>query len=410
MHRTKHNESVEVEQFKGSLEMGSSLLELIRGWGRALGFTQIGVASVDLAHAERGLLDWLEEGFHGEMQYMQTHGLKRARPAELVPGTLSVITARMNYLPRNTQTSEGQWIENERARLARSGEGVISVYARGRDYHKVMRKRLEQLAQKIQGEVSALGYRVFTDSAPVLEVELGVQSGLGWRGKHTLLLSRDSGSMFFLGEIYLNIPLQPTAKEEPHCGTCRSCIDVCPTGAITKPYVLDARKCISYLTIEHTGTIPIELRAKIGNHIYGCDDCQTACPWNKYAQSSQVEDFDIRDALMPIPHSSPELKEGLSKGVTQGGALVDYFSWTSEEFDQKTQGTAIRRIGHERWMRNVAVAMGNALANAANETINNGSLTQSEYTQIEQALINRLGHPSALVVEHIKWALDQRTK
>jgi len=426
MHTSKLNESSKVEQFKDSPELMSQLLEHIRGWGKELGFTQIGVASVDLSHAEPGLLKWLNEGFHGDMQYMQTHGLKRARPAELVPGTLSVITARMNYLPRDTQTQDGRWIEEERARLSNAGEGVISVYARGRDYHKVMRQRLEKLAQKIQSEVGRLGYRVFTDSAPVLEVELGAQSGLGWRGKHTLLLSRDSGSMFFLGEIYLDLPLAPTAKEEAHCGTCRSCIDVCPTGAITKPYVLDARKCISYLTIEHAGAIPAELRSKIGNHIYGCDDCQTACPWNKYAQPSAVEDFDIREAWRAPPRNSPESEKGLRQGVSKGAALVDYFSWTAEEFDQKTQGSAIRRIGHERWLRNIAVAMGNALANSlpnslptsfrnaqANVSLSaspSNNLTQLELSEIEQALVNKLDHPSALVVEHIRWALDQPRK
>ena len=400
-----------------------------------MGFSEIGVASVDLSHAERGLLDWLGAGFHGEMQYMSSHGLKRARPAELVPGTLSVITARMNYLPRSTNTQQGQWIREEQDLLERESEGVVSVYARGRDYHKVLRQRLERLAQKIQSHVGTLGYRVFTDSAPVLEVELGAQSGLGWRGKHTLLLSRDSGSMFFLGEIYLDLALTPTPKQESHCGTCSACIDVCPTGAITRPYVLDARKCISYLTIEHAGPIPLELRAKMGNHIYGCDDCQTSCPWNKYAQPSVLEDFDVRPEIMPsahhhtdqppaIQHPTENHQRHLQNTNATQAKLTDYFSWTQEEFELKTRGTSIRRIGHERWLRNVAVAMGNALAKRAQRNAMRCGLEDLQKTkqshrdspsdslslEIEQALKLRLDHPSALVVEHVRWALAQKPK
>ncbi len=425
--------SVQLIPFVEKLEFAPSfqaeLLERIRLWANELGFSQIGVASVDLSHAEKGLLDWLQKGFHGEMSYMSAHGLKRARPAELVPGTLSVLTAKMDYLPRDTQTQEGQWLQVERSRLKRKTEGVISVYARGRDYHKVMRRRLEQLAKRIQTEIGTLGYRVFTDSAPVLEVELATQSGLGWRGKHTLLLSRDSGSMFFLGEIYLNLQLEPTPKQDPHCGKCSACIDICPTGAITEPYVLDARKCISYLTIEHSGSIPVELRGKMGNHIYGCDDCQTACPWNKYARPSVVEDFDARGALVPV--SNPPFD--LAGGVGQGGKLIDYFSWTEQEFEEKTRGTAIHRIGHERWLRNVAVAMGNALSKAMSNSMSNSmnnsmdtALTNhqhknsreadpldmqepppSERLLIAKALSARLNHPSALVVEHVRWALSK---
>ncbi len=386
------------------------LLEQIQQWGKELGFSQIGVASVDLTHAEQGLINWLSEGFHGEMQYMQTHGLKRARPAELVPGTLSVITARMNYLPRNTSTVDGYWLTQELSRLERKDEGVVSVYARGRDYHKVMRQRLDRLAQKIQESVGRLGYRVFTDSAPVLEVELGVQSGLGWRGKHTLLLNRDSGSMFFLGEIYINLLLEPTPKQEAHCGTCNACLDVCPTGAITKPYVVDARKCISYLTIEHQGSIPLELRRKIGNHIYGCDDCQTVCPWNKYAQPTELEDFDVRDELIFGVKNFPKSDQLINRG----GKLVDYFSWTEDEFDLNTRGTAIRRIGHERWLRNIAVAMGNALASYYSQNLSQSNiknhlpLSNVEIGEIEQALHGRLNHSSSLVVEHVKWALSQK--
>jgi len=395
-----------------SPSLDTQLLDLVQAWGKELGFSQMGIASVDLSHAEQGLLEWLERGFHGEMQYMSTHGLKRARPLELVPGTLSVITARMNYLPRTTHTVDGAWMDEERRRLQDMDEGVISVYARGRDYHKVMRQRLERLAKKIQQHVSALGYRVFTDSAPVLEVELGVQSGLGWRGKHTLLLSRDSGSMFFLGEIYVNIPLPPTPKQTPHCGSCNACIDVCPTGAIIQPYVLDARKCISYLTIEHPGPIPIELRSKMGNHIYGCDDCQTVCPWNKFAQSSEIDDFDVR-AELGFEQKNSNNSDPDSRSRAK---LIDYFSWTKEEFEHKTTGTAIRRIGHERWLRNVAVAMGNALAKEGqiNEIKikypSNSSVETMQFDSIKQALQDKLNHPSPLVVEHVVWALEQTAK
>ncbi|HEY1230274.1 MAG TPA: tRNA epoxyqueuosine(34) reductase QueG, partial [Ramlibacter sp.] len=250
-------------------------------WGRELGFSQIGVAGVDLSDAEPGLLQWLSNGWHGEMAYMQTHGLKRARPADLVPGTLSVITARMDYLP--SATPEG-WQAIEFDRLRRPGEGVVSLYARGRDYHKVLRQRLQKLADRIAQDLGPFGQRAFTDSAPVLEVELATRSGQGWRGKHTLTLSREAGSMFFLGEIYVDLELPATEPETAHCGTCGACIDICPTGAIVGPQRLDARRCISYLTIEHAGPIPEELRPKIGNRIYGCDDCQLVCPWNKFAQ------------------------------------------------------------------------------------------------------------------------------
>lgn len=431
-------QGVSTHNVDAAFDIKTELLPLIQAWGAELGFSQIGVASVDLSHAEQGLLNWLEDGFHGDMHYMAAHGLKRARPAELVPGTLSVITARMNYLPRSTAVGEGAWALEERGRLERAHEGVISVYARGRDYHKVMRQRLARLALKIQERVGTFGYRVFTDSAPVLEAELGAQSGLGWRGKHTLLLSRDSGSMFFLGEIYLDMNLQPTPAQEPHCGTCRSCIDVCPTGAIIKPYVLDARKCISYLTIEHAGSIPLELRPKMGNHIYGCDDCQTTCPWNKYAQPSELHDFDVRSELFNGLSQTKKF-ENLQSGASESGSLIYYFSWSEEEFELKTRGTAIRRIGYERWLRNVAIAMGNALrvlggslldssADTSADTSTylstsssalptrvhaleqerNRSNAQSQYTEIEQALISRLNHPSPLVVEHVHWALAQR--
>ena len=353
------------------------LLENIQAWGRELAFSQIGVAGVDLSSAEPGLLAWLEQGFHGDMDYMVRHGLKRARPAELVPGTLSVLTARMDYLPSAAPTN---WQAIEWSQIKVPEEGVVSIYARGRDYHKVLRSRLQKLAEKIATHIEPLGYRVFTDSAPVLEAELAARSGQGWRGKHTLLLNRQGGSMFFLGEIYLNVALPPTAPQEPHCGTCKACIDVCPTKAIVAPYQLDARRCISYLTIEHAGSIPLELRPLMGNRIYGCDDCQLICPWNKYAQRSSLPDFDER------------------KGLT-GQQLSQLLAWTEAEFLHCTEGSPMRRIGHERWLRNVAVAMGNALA-----TVTNANQVQAMMAALEL----RLQHPSALVREHVEWASSRR--
>ena len=306
---------------------------------------------------------------------MARHGLKRARPAELVPGTLSVLTARMDYLPNRTHPD---WQTIEFSRLQRPQEGIVSIYARGRDYHKVLRSRLQKLTEKIASHIAPLGYRVFTDSAPVLEAELAARSGQGWRGKHTLLLNRSAGSMFFLGEIYLDIPLEPTAPQAAHCGSCQACIAVCPTQAIVAPHQLDARRCISYLTIEHAGAIPLDLRPLLGNRIYGCDDCQLVCPWNKYAQRSSLPDFDER--------------QGLS-----GQQLSHLLDWTEAEFLQRTEGSPIRRIGHERWLRNVAVALGNALA-----------LPQASAVALamQSALQRRLQHPSALVREHVQWALD----
>ena len=346
------------------------MVRRIREWALQLGFSQIGVAGVDLSSAEAGLLAWLSNGFHGEMAYMQTHGLKRARPAELVPGTLSVVTVRMDYLPRATQ--EG-WQALEFERLRRPGEGIVSLYARGRDYHKVLRSRLQKLSERIAAEVGPFGHRVFTDSAPVLEVELAARSGQGWRGKHTLVLNREAGSMFFLGEIYVDLALPATEPASDHCGSCRACIDVCPTQAIVAPYRLDARRCISYLTIEHAGPIPEDLRPLIGNRIYGCDDCQLACPWNKFAQRNALPDFDERAGLT-------------------GRQLAELFSWTEEEFLSRTEGGPIRRIGHERWLRNVAVAMGNALR-------------LQDDPALRAALQSRAEDPSALVREHVVWAL-----
>jgi epoxyqueuosine reductase len=342
-------------------------------WGRELGFSQIGVAGVDLSDAEAGLLQWLSNGWHGEMAYMEAHGLKRARPADLVPGTISVITARMDYLP--AATPDG-WQGIELDRLRRPREGTVSLYARGRDYHKVLRQRLQKLADRIGQEIGPFGHRVFTDSAPVLEVELGTRSGQGWRGKHTLALSRDGGSMYFLGEIYVDLALPATPPEDPHCGTCTACIAACPTGAIVGPQRVDARRCISYLTIEHAGPIPLEFRPLIANRIYGCDDCQLVCPWNKYAHRSPLPDFEPREGMTGAP-------------------LADLLRWDEPEFLRRTEGSPIRRIGHERWLRNVAVAAGNALA-------------VQDDRDLRVALQALAVHASALVREHVLWALDCR--
>lgn len=343
----------------------------IQVWARELGFSQIGIAGVDLSSAEEGLAQWLAQGFHGEMHYMAAHGTRRARPAELVPGTVSVITARMDYLPRDTP---GDWQAIEFDRLRRPGEAIVSLYARGRDYHKVMRGRLQKLADRIGEEVGAFGHRVFTDSAPVLEAELASRSGQGWRGKHTLVLDREAGSMFFLGEIYVDMALPASAPVSAHCGSCSACIEVCPTRAIVAPHRLDARRCISYLTIEHAGPIPLELRPLIGNRIYGCDDCQLICPWNKFAKKSALADFDARDGLT-------------------GRQLGELFAWSEEEFLRFTEGSPIRRIGHERWLRNIAVALGNAL--------------RAGQADARAALATRRDHPSALVREHVEWALGE---
>ena len=307
------------------------------------------------------------------MHYMQRHGVKRARPAELVPGTLSVISARMDYLPRGT--TDG-WQAVEWQRLRSPQQAAVSVYARGRDYHKVLRTRLQALATRLADAVGPLGARVFTDSAPVLEVELAARAGIGWRGKHTLALQREGGSMFFLGEIFVDLALPATPAATAHCGTCSACIDVCPTQAIVAPYRLDARRCISYLTIEHDGPIPLELRPLLGNRIYGCDDCQLACPWNKYAKVSTLPDFDARAPL-------------------DGATLLQLWAWDEAEFLRRTEGSAIRRIGHARWQRNLAVALGNALRSAPD-------------VAIEAALRSRLATgASELLAEHIRWALDQ---
>jgi epoxyqueuosine reductase len=348
-------------------------------WGRELGFSQIAVAPVDLSSAEPGLLAWLAEGFHGSMHYMASHGLKRARPAELVPGTVSVLTARMDYLPRHSAEAPA-WLDAERQRPGHAGLGTVSVYARGRDYHKVLRNRLQKLAERLAAHVGPLGHRVFTDSAPVLEAELAVRSGQGWRGKHTLVLHREGGSLFFLGEIYLDLALPPTPPVQAHCGACTACMDLCPTQAIVAPYRVDARRCISYLTIEHDGPIPAELRPAMGNRIYGCDDCQLACPWNKFARRSPLPDFDERAGLNAQP-------------------LAELLGWSEATFLQRTEGSPIRRIGIGRWLRNAAVAAGNALAHP--------QTTPDDRQRLQGVLQALLQHPLPLVVEHVKWALAQ---
>ncbi len=343
----------------------AQLAQQIKQWGRELGFAGVGIADCDLSVAETGLLAWLDQGFHGEMDYMAAHGVKRSRPAELVPGTLRIISARLDYLPPRAADPHAVMADADAAYLAR--------YALGRDYHKVLRNRLQKLAERISAEAGAHHFRVFTDSAPVLEVALAEKSGLGWRGKHTLLLNRQHGSWFFLGEIYTDLPLPVDAPESSHCGSCQACIDVCPTRAIVAPYSLDARRCISYLTIELKGSIPLELRPLMGNRIYGCDDCQLVCPWNRFAQTAALTDFEVRNGL-------------------DSARLIDLFAWSEADFNDRLAGSPIRRIGHERWLRNIAVALGNAPPAPA----------------IAIALGARLAHPSALVREHVVWALARQ--
>jgi epoxyqueuosine reductase len=336
----------------------------IKNWGKSLGFQQIGITDIDLSSYEERFHAWLAAGFQGEMHYMSQHGSKRYRPAELIPGTVRIISTRMDYLPPDTDIPKV---------LQNPALGYISRYALGRDYHKLIRKRLSALAGKISFHVNTSGYRAFADSAPVLEKPLAEKAGLGWIGKHTNLINRQAGSWFFLGEIYTNLPLPIDEPVKNHCGTCSACIDVCPTQAIVGPYQLDARRCISYLTIELRDAIPVEFRSMIGNRIYGCDDCQLVCPWNRFAKPTDEKDFHPRHGL-----TSP--------------ALVDLFAWTEKDFLQKTEGSAIRRIGHESWLRNIAVALGNA-----------------DYDNvIWKALQDKLQHPSALVREHVEWALAQQ--
>ncbi|MBJ89265.1 MAG: tRNA epoxyqueuosine(34) reductase QueG [Woeseia sp.] len=339
----------------------------IKRWGRELGFQQVGISDVDLSRAEKLLETWLEKGFHGEMSYMSEHGQKRSRPEQLIPGTLSVISVRINYLP----DEEDDLVEL----LDHPDRAYISRYALGRDYHKVLRGRLKKLAKTIEKNIGPHGYRVFVDSAPVLEKPLAQKAGLGWIGKHTNLINRDAGSWFFLGELFVDIPLPPDIPEIEHCGSCRKCIDICPTNAIVAPYELDARRCISYLTIELKGDIPIEFRPLIGNRIYGCDDCQLYCPWNKFAEPTGEKDFSPRNDLNSI-------------------SLIALFEWTETEWKKKTEGSAIRRISYEQWLRNIAVALGNAKSSE----------------KVIAALRSRLETDSEMVRNHVQWALDQHNR
>ena len=334
----------------------------IASWCKELGFQQTGVSDIDLAEAEKRLKAWLQERFHGSMHYMERHGSKRSHPEELVPGTVRVISVRMDYLSDEQDTAK--------ALLDHPAKAYVSRYALGRDYHKVMRKRLQGLARRIEERIGEFGYRAFVDSAPVLEKALAEKAGIGWVGKHTNVIDRNSGSWFFLGELYTDLPLPVDAPETSHCGSCTACIDVCPTKAIVAPYRLDARRCISYLTIENRGSIPEEFRAAIGNRIYGCDDCQLFCPWNKFAQQSTEADFRPRHGLDDVD-------------------LVDLFRWDRDTFLSNTEGSAIRRIGYESWLRNIAVALGNAATSPA----------------VVTALKSRRNDESELVAEHVRWAL-----
>ena len=336
---------------------------LIKQWGLELGFQQVGITDVDLSHAEKHLENWIAQGYHGEMNYMHKHGLKRSRPDLLEQGTRRVISVRMDYLPESGENIQ-QVIDNPL-------NAFISRYALGRDYHKVLRQRLQKLATKIQAEIGEFGYRVFVDSAPVLEKAIAEKAGLGWIGKHSNLINRKAGSWFFLGEIYTDLALPIDEAVKNHCGKCTACLELCPTQAIVAPYQVDARRCISYLTIELHGAIPEKLRPLIGNRIYGCDDCQLICPWNRFAKLSSEVDFNPRHNLNSLQ-------------------LIEAFSWTEQEFLKKMEGSAIRRIGHLRWLRNIAVALGNAQISE----------------EIKTALLEKQNHDSEMVREHVLWALE----
>ncbi len=341
----------------------AGLARRIKQWAFELGFQQAGITVTALEEAGARLRKWLSRGFHGEMEYMARHGSKRWRPAELVPGTLRVISVRMDYRPPEA---------DPRLHLKDPATAYVSRYALGRDYHKLMRKRLQRLAARIAEEAGPFGYRVFVDSAPVMEKPLAVKAGLGWMGKHTNLVNREAGSWFFLGELYTDLPLPVDEPVTDHCGRCTACIDLCPTRAIVEPWVVDARRCISYLTIEHPGSIPMELRPLLGNRVYGCDDCLLACPWNRFSPPGQEPDF--------LP------RNGLDRAT-----LLELFSWNEETFLMRTEGSAIRRIGHERWQRNLAVALGNTEGDA----------------EVARALRSRLESATPLVAEHIRWALER---
>ena len=345
----------------GKVPSPAELAALIKHWGGELGFQQVGIADTDLRLAEARLIRWLEQDLHGTMDYMARHGTRRSRPAELVPGTLRIVSVRMDYLPEP--------LDRTQPVLADPTHAFVSRYALGRDYHKVLRRRLQRLAERIRTAVGDFGFRVFVDSAPVMEKPLAAKAGLGWIGKHTNLINARAGSWFFLGELYTDLPLPVDRPAADHCGDCQACLAACPTGAIVAPYRLDARRCISYLTIEHEGPIPEPLRASLGNRIYGCDDCQIACPWNRFARLSSEDDFQPR--------------QGLDRAT-----LIALFGWDEPEFVARTEGSAIRRIGHRRWLRNLAVALGNATPGAP----------------VQAALNARAEHPDPLVREHVAWA------
>ncbi|MBQ4837417.1 tRNA epoxyqueuosine(34) reductase QueG [Pseudoalteromonas luteoviolacea] len=345
----------------------TELAEKIKCWGKELGFAEVGITDIDLSEHEKQLQRWLDLGYHGEMEYMAAHGMKRARPAELVPGTKSIVSVKMNYLPPDASFAKA---------LKNSTTAYISRYALGRDYHKVLRNRLKKLGQRIEQEVGQYGFRPFVDSAPVLERQIAEKAGLGWRGKNSLLIHKQAGSWFFLGELFVDLPLPPdNNKVEEGCGKCNACISLCPTGAIVEPYVVDARRCISYLTIELQGAIPEEFRPLLGNRVYGCDDCQLVCPWNRFGQLTEEADFHPRKTL-------------------KDRELLELFAWDENTFLKNTEGSPIRRIGHERWLRNLAVGLGNA----------------NYDEQIVTALNNKLHLVSELVQEHIHWALAQQHK
>ncbi|WP_137818591.1 tRNA epoxyqueuosine(34) reductase QueG [Pseudomonas sp. 2FG] len=342
----------------------AALAQSIKDWGRELGFQQVGIAGLDLAEHQAHLERWLAAGYQGEMDYMAAHGSKRSHPEELVPGTLRVISLRMDYLPGDTLMAQ---------RLGQPETAYVSRYALGRDYHKLIRKRLQQLAERIQQAIGPFGYRAFVDSAPVLEKAIAEQAGLGWIGKNTLVLNRQAGSYFFLGELFVDLPLPvDPAHGSEHCGRCSACLDICPTAAFVGPYVLDARRCISYLTIELKGPIPAELRPLIGNRVFGCDDCQIVCPWNRFARPTSQGDFQPRHNL-------------------DNAELAELFRWSEEEFLSRTEGSPLRRAGYERWLRNLAVGLGNAPSSIP----------------VLEALEARRAHPSELVREHVEWALSR---
>ena len=341
-----------------------ALAENIKVWGQALGFDQVGICDVDLTSHEPAFIKWLDNNYHGNMDYMARHGLMRARPAELESGTIRAISVRMNYLP--TDAAFAKTLKNK-------DKAYVSRYALGRDYHKMMRKKLQQLGHKIKAHCATLNFRPFVDSAPILERPLAEKAGLGWVGKHSLVINKEAGSWFFLGELLVDIPLPCDEKPSNDCGTCVACIKICPTNAIVEPYVVDARRCISYLTIELKEAIPVEFRPLMGNRIYGCDDCQLICPWNKYAKLSVEEDFQPRQNL-------------------DKASLLELFAWHEDEFLTKTAGSPIRRIGYQSWQRNLAVALGNANFDE----------------QITQALADKLSTAEPMVAEHIQWALEQQ--